>query len=139
VTARASRPGSFSGALVDQRLADPDERDRLSVLRQLGAVTRRDRLFEPIAGLHDVVVVHDAREGARCRAGAEVVRHAVVRPAAPAVAVEAAQLWPASTERPGTVRTSAGSGEPRKVRDYALVPARIFAYASGECDYSRTQ
>jgi hypothetical protein len=88
------RTRSF-GALVDERLADPQERARPSVLRQLGPAYRTDRLFELVADLNDATVAHDRPEGARGRVGDEAVREAAL-----AVAVEAARLWLASTGWP---------------------------------------
>ena len=91
---RSDRTPTF-GALVDERLADPQERTRLSVLRQPGPAYRTDRLFELVADLNDFVVAHDRPEGARGRVGDDAVRGAAL-----AVAVEAARLWLASTGWP---------------------------------------
>ena len=91
---RSDRTPTF-GALVDERLADPQERARPAVLRQLGPASRADELFGLVADLHDAVVAHDRPEGARGRVGDDAVREVAL-----AVAVEAARLWLASTGWP---------------------------------------
>lgn len=90
------RAPSF-GALVDERLRDPAERIRPALLRDVEPKYRADRLLELGADLADAVEAHARPAGAHGKVGDDVVRAAAL-----AVAVEAAQVWLATTGWPDT-------------------------------------
>lgn len=91
---RVREAGGF-GALVNERLDSPQERARPATLRALGPAYRADGLIELAADLSDLLEAHAKPEGAHGRVGDDAVRAAAV-----AVAVEACQVWLASTGWP---------------------------------------